>query len=627
MRTLKSKLKYTALPLALLAGPAFAFQQAPMLDDAVANGTLPPVEERLPSNPEVLQAPEVGVYGGTWRSALKGSGDTGWIRRSADYDPLVRYTIGWDGIEPNIAESWEINDDATVYTFKLREGHKWSDGKPFTADDVVFAVNDIINNEEYTGNRPAELIGATASAPDPQTVVIELPKPSGMLLEVLASVNGTQLVQFQKEYCSQFHPAYNPDAVKNATDAGMTGWGEQMKNVCGVNDSVEADRPTLYAWDQIDDYDGINSQVRFVRNPYYFKVDQDGNQLPYIDNLQMTLVEDTNSIVLMGIAGELDFTNRHIETVANKPVFFDNQEKGGYHLYDTTPAFMNTAVIQFNMNYDDDAFRDLFQNRDFRVAMSLATDREEIIDVLYAGQGEPFQSAPRPESPFYDEEMAKQYTEWDPDTANEMLDAIGLDQRNEDGIRLLPDGRPLNIRFDVSSDIGPLIDILELVKIHWEEVGVNLDLRKAERSYVYDQKDSNKHMAHVWTGDGGLGDAQLDARYYLPMSNESAYGILWAMNWYSPNNPLAQEPPAPVKKQQELYAAMFASPDPEEREQLFKDLLQIAKEEFYTIGVSLPPSSFGVTTNVMGNVPENQPHAWIYPNPGPMNTSLLFKRQ
>lgn len=628
MNHVKTTLGFSILPFALLgASQALAeYKEAPSLTELVKAGSLPAVEERLPKKPETLQASTVGNYGGTWRSALKGNNDEGWIRRSAGYDPLVRYSYQWDSVIPNIAESWEINDEATVYTFKLREGHKWSDGKPFTADDVVFAINDVINSQEFIGERPPELLGATATARDATTVVIELPSPNGMLLDSLASVTGPQIVNMQKMFCSQFHPKYNSEANSNATAAGLTGWGESMMNNCGVRRNHNADRPTLNAWMQLDPYDGLKSQVRFTRNPYYFKVDQEGNQLPYIDKLQMTQVEDANTIVLMGIAGEIDMTNRHIDNVTNKPVFFDNQEKGDYTLYSTVPADMNTAIIQLNLNYEDDGFKELFQNREFRAALSLGTDRQEVIDVLYAGQGEPYQAAPRPESPFFNETLAKQYTEYEPDKANSMLDALGLDKRNDSGTRLMSDGRAVNIRIDVSTDLGPQLDILELVKLHWEELGIILDVRKAERSFVYEQKDNNRQMAHVWKGDGGLGDAQLDSRYYLPMSEESAFAIHWAKNWYDPKSPDAEAPPAEVTRQLDLYRQMISSPAAEQRTRLFKEILKISQEQFYTIGISLPPLSFGIATNKMGNVPENQPHAWIYPNPGPMNTSLLFKK-
>jgi peptide/nickel transport system substrate-binding protein len=617
-----------AASLALLAGPALAdYQQSPTLQAQVDSGALPPVAERVPSEPLVLQAPEVGTFGGTWRSTVKGNNDEGWIRRASDYEPLVKYTFNWDGVEPNVAKSWEVSEDGLTYTFHLREGHKWSDGKPFTSEDVVFVINDVINDPDFIGARIPALLGATAEAPDAQTVVVKMPAPHSLLLEYLASVDGVQVVHMQKEFCSQFHPKYNPDANKQATDAGLTGWGEAMRNHCGVQRAKDHNRPTLAPWIQRTDYDGINTPLKFERNPYYFKVDQAGNQLPYVDNLSMTQVEDVNSIVLMGIAGEIDITNRHIDNVANKPVFFDNQEKGGYHLYDTVPADMNTAIIQLNLNVEDEGFRELFQNKDFRVALSHAIDRQEIIDVVYAGQGEPYQAAPRPESPFYDEELAKQFTEYDPDLAEQMLDAIGLTERNSDGIRLLPDGRPVVIRMDVSTDIGPQLDIMELVALHWADIGVKLDVRKAERSYVYEQKDTNKHMAHVWKGDGGMGDAMIDSRYYIPSTGESSYAILWARNWFDPTNPLKEAPPAEVQHQLDLYKQMYSAASTDERDDLFRQVLDVTKEEFYTIGISLPPKSFGIAKNNVGNVPVDQPMAWIYPTPGPMATALIYFKQ
>ncbi|QDY70655.1 ABC transporter substrate-binding protein [Qingshengfaniella alkalisoli] len=612
----------------LWTGNAVAeYTEAPVLDQRVQNADLPPVTERLPEDPLVLEALEIGTYGGTWRSTVKGNNDEGWIRRSAGYDPLIRYTFDWNGIAPNIASSWDVSDNGLVYTFHLRAGHKWSDGTPFTAEDVLFAVNDVINSDDFVGARPAALFGVVASAPDPQTVVMTLPAPNSLFLEHLAAVDGVQLVNMQKAFCSQFHPDYNSDADAAAQSAGMTGWGEAMMINCGVTRARNPDRPTLSAWIQKVPYDGINTPVTFERNPYYFKVDQAGNQLPYIDNLRMTQVEDTNAIVLMGVAGEIDLTNRHIDSVTNKPVFYDNQEKGGYRLYDTIPSDMNTAIIQLNLTYEDDGFRTLFRNKDFRIALSHGIDRTEIIDAVYAGQGEPYQAAPRPESSFYNGELAKQYTEWSPDKANELLDKIGLTERNDDGVRLLPDGRPIRIRLDVVSDNAIYSDIMELVQLQLEDIGIGLDVRKAERSFVYEQKNNNKHMAHVWKGDGGLGDGIIDARHYLPMHQESAYAPLWARNWFDPGNPEIEEPPAEVTRQLDLYKKMYEAPTVEKRDELFRQILDIAQDQFYSIGISLPPNGFGIASNKMGNVPDNQPNSWVYPTPGPMNTSLLFFKE
>lgn len=617
------------LASAALTAPALAadYGEAPELAEMVAAGTLPPVEERLPENPLVVEGWEIGQYGGTWRSAVKGNFDNGWIRRSVGYDPLLRYNYDWSEIVPSVAESIEINDDATVFTLKLRKGHKWSDGTPFTAHDVVFAIEDVMKTPDYPGGRMADFISLDAEAVDDHTLVLTSPTPNGLLPDRLAAVDGGQLTRFQKAFCSQFHPKYNPDADANAKAAGLTGWGAAMHNSCDVDRNGNADRPTLSPWKLTIDYDGINTPLTFERNPYYYKVDAEGNQLPYIDDLSMTQVEDTNAIVLKAIAGEIDFMNRHIATVANKPVFFDNQESGDYYIYDTIPADMNIAIIQLNLTYEqDEALRELFNEKDFRIALSHGIDRQEIIDVVYAGQGEPWQASPRPSSPFHNEQLAKQYTEWDPDRANELLDGLGLTERNGDGIRLL-NGEPISIRMDVTTDLGPFLDIMELVDAQWEEIGIDLDARQAERSLVYEMKDSNQHMAHIWKGDGGLGDAVLDPRYYFPFSTESAYALPWAAEFNTPGEGMAQTPPPAVAKQHELYNQFRQEPSAERRTELFKEILQIAADEFWVIGVALPATEYGVARNDMGNIPQNQPYSWVYPNPGPMHTAVLYKKQ
>ena len=387
------------------AGPAWAQQQAPMLDALVESGELPPVEERLPANPLVVEPVDsIGTYGGTWRSALRGGLDNAWIARTVAYDGLVRYNREWDEIIPNLAESWEVSEDSRVYTFKLREGLKWNNGSPFTSADIAFAV-ELMSEPSYGAgtfiknpNNPV-----TVEVIDETTFSFVFENPNGLIMDDLASVNGFTVVSLNKEYCSQFYPKYNPDAEANAQAAGFETWELHMQDRCSwATETIRwanPDLPMMNPWMIEEPLTGDATRTTFVRNPYYWKVDTEGNQLPYIDRLSMRVSDSLEEITLMALNGEIDFQDRHIATVANQPLFFDGQEAGDYRLGANVPSTSNTLVLQFNMNHVDEKRRELFQNKDFRIGVSHLLDRQEIIDVVFTGQGEPFQVAPRPESP------------------------------------------------------------------------------------------------------------------------------------------------------------------------------------------------------------------------------------
>jgi peptide/nickel transport system substrate-binding protein len=290
---------------------------------------------------------------------------------------------------------------------------------------------------------------------------------------------------------------------------------------------------------------------------------------------------------------------------------------------------MNSTIIALNLTHKDPVKREIFQNKDFRIALSHAINRQEIIDVVYVGQGEPYQLAPRPTSPFYNETLAKQYTEYDPDLANQMLDAIFPD-KNAQGIRLGPDGNPIVFDVELDATQADRIDTLELVKGYWEAVGVQINVKAEDRSLMYTRKDGNEHDAVVWGGDGGL-DVILEPRWYFPFSGESLYAEAW-QSWF--NNPTGEgalaapeEPPAEVKQQMDLYNQIKATGDAAQQAELMNQILQIAQEQFYAIGISLPVPGYGIVKDTFHNVPSPHPGAWLYPNPGPANPQQFWIEQ
>ena len=612
-----------ALASMFAAAPALGQQQAPMLDDLVASGALPPLEERLPANPLVITPVEsVGTYGGTWHSALRGGLDNAWIARTVAYDGLVRYDREWKTIVPNLAESWEVSDDARTYTFHLREGLKWNNGTPFTSADIEFAVN-LLHEPSYSGGggfvkNPANPV--TIEVVDDTTFKFIFENPNGVIMDELASVNGLTIVSLSKDYCGQFYPGTNPNAAEEAKAAGFETWELWMGDRCSwATETIRwanPDLPFMNAWMIEEPLTGDATRTTFVRNPYYWKVDTEGNQLPYIDRLEMRISDSLEEITLMALNGEIDFQDRHISTVANQPLFYDGQEAGDYHMGAEVQSSSNTMVIQFNLNHVDAKRRELFQNKDFRIGISYALDRMEIIDAVFTGQGEPFQVAPRPESPYYNETYAKQYTEFDPALAAEHLEAAGL-VKGGDGFYTFADGSPLSITIDTIASLRPeWPDMLELIQLQLEAVGIKMEINNIDRTLYYDKRPLGDYDAQVWGGDGGL-DVVQEPRYYMANSPESVWAFRWQA-WFNGTTPdIAEEPADWAREQMDLYNQLRGEGDPDKRADLMKQILTIGQENFPVIGVSLPGDTYYIAKNDMRNIPETLFQAYLFPTPAP----------
>jgi peptide/nickel transport system substrate-binding protein len=602
--------------------------QSPFLDEQ----DLPPVAERIGDMPMVLEPIDaVGTYGGTWRTALIGGADTAWLERTVNYDNLLAWSVDWEQVLPNLAHAYEVSDDGTAYTFHLRPGVLWSDGEPFTSADVEFYVNDFRNNSDLN---PAPADNPfTIEVTDDVTFTVTFERPNGFHARHLCQADGVNWTRYPRHYLEQFHADYNPDIGALVEQEGVADWIELFRTMGGGIPGTpydarwaNVDLPRLHAWQLVEPY-GEGTRVRFERNPYYWKVDPSGQQLPYIDEVVFDVLEDPEVLLLRASNGEIDMHARHITTDTNKPVLAENRESGGYEFFDVVPSSMNTTVFALNQTHKNEALREIFQNKDFRVGLSHAINRQEIIDVVFVSQGEPWQLAPRAETPWYNETLAKQFTEYDVDLANEHLDAV-LPDKDGDGMRLLPSGEPFSFVIDVAPELNPFwTDATNLVIGYWSEVGVSASLNTVDRSLFYTRKDSNDHDCSVWGGDGGLNDAMLEARWYYPHSLESLWGIAWVV-WAgrTAGNPLAEpmEPPESIQRQEELYTQIAETPDSAEQDELFNELLGIAQENFNAIGISLPAIGYGIRKVNLRNVPASMPGAWLYPNPAPSLPETYF---
>src|SRR5579875_867354 len=434
------------------------FHQAPGIDALVTSGKLPPVAQRLPEAPEVVKPDQsVGRYGGTLRTALRGDADHNAILRMVGNQGLTRWSPDFTKVVPNVAAGWTRNEDASVYTFKLYKGMKWSDGQPFTADDILFFVNDLLPDPQFFDSPPSQYVingkPMHADKIDDQTVKISFGGPYLQFPQVLATPLGQHPVLYAKHYCQQFVPKYNPDVQALVKQSGQPDWATLFRQRCG---DIEIParwgnpaRPVLDPWVISTPYTGSATEVVLQRNPYFWEVDPAGNQLPYIDTVNMKVISDIQSIVLASINGQLDLMVRHINTINNKPVLAQHMAQGGYDLQALTTTDVSAAAMFFNQTDKNAKLLPLMTNHDFREALSLAMDRDEINEIVFLGQSKPWQTSPLPADKFYNEQLATQYLDHDPDQANKLLDKLGLTKRDGNGFREYPDGTKVFLTADV----------------------------------------------------------------------------------------------------------------------------------------------------------------------------------
>ncbi len=602
-------------------------KEAPMLAELVEQGKLPPVEERLPPSPLVVEPVDsMGVYGGEWRTATLGAADWPWFGRTVGYENLTRWNIEWTETIPNLAEEFSYNDDATELSFTLREGIKWSDGEPFTVDDIAFAIEDIFLNPEVYPEYSS--VGFTFKRDDDRTFRLVFEEPDALWASY--DILQYQIVSKPKHYLQQFHQKYNPDVDTLVEKEGADSWVALLDTKAGITDSAlywqNADIPTLCPWLLVEPL-GAGSEVVLERNPYYWKTDPEGSQLPYLDRVVFDVILDEEVMLTRALNGDFDMHMRHFNTLLNKPVLAAERENAGFEFFDSKPSEMNTSIIALNLTHPDPVMREIFQNKDFRVGLSHAINRQEIIDVVYQQQGEPWQAAPRRETPFFSETLATQFTEYDVDLANQMLDDAGYAERDAEGVRLGPDGNPIAFTVAVPTGFRPDInDSIDLVRGYWQEVGIDVQVKGEERSLWYERKDQNIHDANVWIGDGGLVDALIDPRWYAPTnSGESNFALPWA-KWFVSDgeDPAGEEPPQSVKDQYAVYQELTGSVDAEDQYRLMGDLLAIAEEQFYVIGINLSPAGYGIVANDFRNVPAEIYDASLYNNPGPTNPEQYY---
>lgn len=614
------------------AAPWFPRSEAPALARLVQEGLLPPVHERVGPEPVVLEGVDgLGQYGGTWTFFISSPGMIDQqLPHRLSYPNLVRWTHYGYPIVPQVAREFEVSEDKRTFTFHLRRGIRWSDGHPFTADDIMFwyemeARNPTVFPESAEILRFRGQMG-TVEKIDDHTVVFRFPESHGLFIERIASYPGFWVTNFPAHYLRQFHPELGDPEFLEAE--------RQLRNMPSLGalyrqafyGSGDYRRPRLGPW--LERGPRRNPPYTLVRNPYYFAVDSHGNQLPYFDRL----VFDLRSADMINVAasnGEVVLQPTAI-TINQYTILKDNAERNNYNLFLWMAGDRSPMVIQPNLNRRMDP-RDpasanklwLFNQKEFRHALSLAINRDNIIQTEYLGLAEPAQAAPPPESPFFHERLYHAFTEYDPARASELLDAIGLTARDRQGFRLFPDGTRMQLFLNVSGAIGggPGQSLVE----DWARIGLRVTARERSLGLFRTEVEALQHDLSVW-GSNGEFMPMLEPRMLVPSNPYSDWARAYAM-WFRrgglqghPDSllPGADAPPpgGPIHRSMELYEAALGATSLEEQVELFSKVMDIVADNLWTISVASSPPRLIVADAGIMNIPRHAVHSWDFFTPG-----------
>ncbi|MBJ6360152.1 ABC transporter substrate-binding protein [Paenibacillus sp. MAHUQ-46] len=603
-------------------------KEAPMLEALVKAGTLPALEQRLPVQADIMieqVTDEIGTYGGDWKMPWTGPGDK-WGIGMATEEALFRFTKEGDKVEPNVAKGYEVNEDSTVFTIHLREGMKWSDGVPFTADDVLFYWEHMLTKETFgkkiydayysvdpaTGDRAL----AEVKKVNDYTFTVTHKYPSVQFLERVAIDNKWFFAP------AHFHKEILPELVGDAKTLEITKqWGYEDPKVflveTGYYDWIHYQIPTLRAW--VPKTDANGDQFVMERNPYFWKTDADGKQLPYIDRIVATKIQDPSQKLLGTLAGDFNLVTFESRDFT---VLKENEKKGDFRVIPWTQPTWSSAAVQLNQTTPDPNLRKLFQDIRFREALSIGVDRVEISEIVTNGLAEPIQASVPEGVVGYQEGWAKQWAEFDPQRANQILDELGLTKRDKDNFRLFPDGSDLTLEIVEGSPDNAAF--LELLKKYYEDLGIKLNTKVVDQGTQFDLKYANKiamHTENISVANLAFRpDALVPLRVITPWFGH--YGL-----YSSSGGKEGVKPEGDVALILELWDKIKGSKSKEEINQYSDEIMKLHMKNQWVIGYAGPTPMLIAASNKIRNIPTDVVWADEYRTLGHGHPSQYFIEQ
>ncbi len=634
------------------------YKDAPSLADLVKSGKLPPVAQRLPKNPYVPPHKWLveGKYGGNmnFSNSWGGNGVSQIIVESMYGHSPLRWLR--DGLEigPGLVEKWEKNADASQWTFHFREGLKWSDGQPFTMDDILYWWNDLATNTNYTeefANLPDEARSgkgtlAKFNKVDDHTLQIVFDAPTPLTADRMAMwVNGPIGPRWlaPKHYLQQFDPKYNTSVKDYAT--------HKIK----MDTRLNPECPVMTGWKLKEYKEGTASS--WERNPYYWCVDKAGNQLPYIDTIRVTGYQDKEVEKVNYLAGKVDFTHHWLVQLTDVQAAKQAQPQSGLEVRFWDDGGGTGQSFFFSYDFAEPNMRKLIREPKFRKALSMAVDRAAIQRDFYFNTGELTTGTMSPKAIEYNvNAQGKQvYAAWrdsavklDPEAAKTMLDGIGV-KAGADGMRTMPGGAPLSVElvYDASTDKNTIARN-ERLAANWKAIGINAKLVPVPSTGRDDKWASGQLMSNA---DWGIGDgpnclvypqwlvpleqtrwAPLEGTFYKVRGTPKENAEKDVDPWKRQPPRLEAEKGGPVEQLWAIYDKTKVEPDAMKRNSLVWDITKIHIDQGpFVQGVVANTADVVLVKQGLTNVPKHDDLAlggfcgpWIHPTPAVYDPETWF---
>jgi len=600
------------------ANCAFGYSESPLLSKMVKNDKLPPVESRLPQTPRVIDFAgrnlEIGKFGGTLKMLMARAKDARQMTVYG-YARLLIYKPKTFEFQPDILESFDVIQ-GKKFIFNLRPGHKWSDGHPFTAEDFRYWWEDVANNPKLSPVGPPKVMKVDGKLPqfrilDNLSIQYEWEKPNPDFLAALAGASPLYIYR-PAHYMRQFHENFtaNSELQKLVTTAKQRNWAALHNKMDNLYRNDNIDLPVLQPWVCISK--SSSNRLRFKRNPFFHRIDPTGQQLPYIDEFIFGIASNKLISAKTG-TGEVDLQARYLR-FDDYTFLKKGEDRSPYSTRLWTTAKGSHLALFPNLNHKNKVLRSIMQDVRFRRALSMAVNRYEINQVIYYGLAIEGNNTVLPESPLYKPYYRSKWAQLNLKSANQLLDDMGLIKRDSRGIRLLPDGNPLNLIIETAGESTEQTDILELIHDSWLKIGIKIYSKPSQRNVFRNRIFSGETAISIWSGiENGLASANSSPAEFAPTTQQLLQWPKWGQHFETggkagqiPNDPFAME----LLK---LYRDWRAEPVFAKRKDIWEKVLDIHTEQVYSIGLIAGVLQPVVVSNNLKNVPIKGIYNW---NPG-----------